>query len=81
MALAVIKLQERVRAATNPHANVARYVLPPALTGADYSAIDKLLEGVHVWHWSNLRAVGGQELELRGALDLTNDLFEFKRTI
>ena len=45
MALAAIKLQERVLAAAYPHANVAWYVHPPALAGADYSAIDKLLEG------------------------------------
>ena len=45
MALAAIKLQERVLTAAYPHANVAWYVHPPALTGADYSAIDKLLEG------------------------------------
>ena len=43
MALAAIKLQERVRVAAYPHANVA--VHPPALAGADYRAIDKLLEG------------------------------------
>ena len=45
MTLAAIKLQERVRTATYPHANVAWYVHPPALAGADYRAIDKLLEG------------------------------------
>ena len=45
MALATIKLQERVRTSAYPHANVAWYVHPPALTGADYSAIDKPLEG------------------------------------
>ena len=45
MALAAIKLQERVRTAAYPHANVAWYVHPLALTGADYSAINKLLEG------------------------------------
>ena len=35
---------KRVRTAAYPHANVAWYVYPPALAGADYSAIDKLLE-------------------------------------
>ena len=45
MALASIKLQERVpTAAVYPHANVAWYVHPPALAGVDYSAIDKILE-------------------------------------
>ena len=43
--LAAIKLQERVHTAAYPHANVAWYVHPPALAGADYSAINKLLEG------------------------------------
>ena len=38
--LAAIKLQERVRTAAYPHENVAWYVHPPALAGADYSAID-----------------------------------------
>ena len=45
MALVAIKLQERVCTAAYPHANVAWYVQPPALAGADYSAIDKVLEG------------------------------------
>ena len=45
MALAAIKLQERPRIAAYPHANVAWYVHPPALAGADYIAINKLLEG------------------------------------
>ena len=45
MALAAIKLQERLGIAAYPHANVAWYVHPPALAGADYNAIDKLLEG------------------------------------
>ena len=44
MALAAIKLQERVRTAAYPHANVEWYVHPPALAGEDYSTIDKLLE-------------------------------------
>ena len=43
--MAAIKLQERLRIAAYPHANVAWYVHPPDLGGADYSAIDKLLEG------------------------------------
>ena len=45
MALVAIKLEERVRTAAYPRGNVAWYVHPPALTGADYSTIDKLLEG------------------------------------
>ena len=45
MELAAIKLQEIMRTAAYPHANVAWYVHRPALAGADYSAIDKLLEG------------------------------------
>ena len=45
MASAAIKLHERVRTAAYPHANVAWYVHPPALAGADYSAIDNILEG------------------------------------
>ena len=45
MALAAIKLQERVRTAVYPHTNVAWYVHPPALAGEDYRAIDELLEG------------------------------------
>ena len=40
-----LKLQERVRTAAYLHANVAWFVHPPALAGADYSAIEKLLEG------------------------------------
>ena len=43
--MAAIKLQERVRTAAYPHVNVAWYVHPPVLTEADYSAIEKLLEG------------------------------------
>ena len=43
--MAAIKLQERVHTAMYPHANVAWYVHPPALAGADYSGIDKPLEG------------------------------------
>ena len=39
------KLQERLRIAAYPQANVAWYVHPPALAGADYSDIDKILEG------------------------------------
>ena len=42
--MAAIKPQERLRIAAYPHANVAWYAHPPALAGADYSAIDKLLE-------------------------------------
>ena len=45
MALAAIKLEERVRTAAYPHATVAWYEHTPALAGEDYSAIDKLLEG------------------------------------
>ena len=45
VALAAIKLQERVRTVAYPHANVELYVRPPALAEADYSTIDKLLEG------------------------------------
>ena len=45
MALAAIKLQERLRIAAYPHANVAWYVHPLALAGADYSTIDNILEG------------------------------------
>ena len=45
MALVAIKLQERVHTAAYPRANVAWYVHPPALAGADYSAMDKFLEG------------------------------------
>ena len=37
--LAAIKLLERVCTAAYPHANVAWYVHPPALAGADYRAI------------------------------------------
>ena len=43
--MAAIKLQERLGIAAYPHANVAWHVYPPVLAGADYSAIDKLLEG------------------------------------
>ena len=43
--LAAIKLQERVRTASYPHATVAWYAHSPALAGADYSTIDKILEG------------------------------------
>ena len=48
MALAAIKLEERVHTAAYPQAIVAWYVKPPALAGADYSAIDKLLEGSQI---------------------------------
>ena len=72
--MAAIKLQERQRIAAYPHANVAWYVHPPALAGADYSAIDKLLES------SLVRCtVGGQELKLR-CVGL-HDRFEFKRSV
>ena len=72
MALAAIKLQARVRTAAYPHANIAWYVHPPALAGADYSTIDKLLEGSLIrCTYDNLRAVGGQVLKSSGAFDYT----------
>ena len=82
MALAAIKLQERVRTAAYPHANFAWYVHPPALAGADYSVIDNLLDDSLVrctCGTGNLRVVGGQELKLR-CVGL-HDCFEFKRAV
>ena len=74
MALAAIKLQERVRTAAYPHANVAWYVHPPALVGADYSAIDKLLEGSLVRCTYGTEAIYVQlaaRSSTSGALDFT----------
>ena len=74
MALAAIKLQEKVRTAAYPHANVAWYVHPSALSGAGYCANDKILEGSLV-----RRTCGTEAISMRlaarssnsGALDFT----------
>ena len=74
MALAAIKLQERVRTAAYPHANIAWYVHPPALTGADYSAIDKLLEGSLIRCTCDTKAIYvrlAARSSTSGALDFT----------
>ena len=69
-----LKLQESVRTAAYPHADVTWYVNPPALAGADYSAIDKLLEGSLIRCTCDTEAIYVR-LEARssnsGALDAT----------
>ena len=55
--LAAIKLEERVRTAAYPHANVAWYVHLPALPGVDYIAIDKLLEGSLIRYTCDTEAI------------------------
>ena len=72
--LAAIKLQERVRKAAYPNAKVAWYVHPPVIAGADYSAIDKFLEGSLIRRTYNTEAIYVRQAarcsNSSGALDL-----------
>ena len=63
-----------MRTAAYPHANVAWYVHPPALAGADYDAIDKLLEDSLIRYTCDTEAIYvrlAARSSNSGALDFT----------